>query len=62
MCQVREWWVIDVRSNQIVNCITTTGRPDPPSLAGMCDAEHLRLTETPTTEQLLSYKFYAERP
>ncbi len=56
-----EWFVIDTRSGQIVNCITTS-RPGAPSLNGFIDAEHLTVTRTPTAAQLRAYRYWGERP
>lgn len=56
-----EWFVIDTRSNSIVNCVTANVRPDG-VLARFTDAEHLRLDPNPPLEMLRRYRYWDERP
>lgn len=58
---MREWFVIDTRTNEIVNCITADKEPtlDP---ARWVHAERLRLDLHPTRAQLEGYRYWNERP
>lgn len=57
---MNEWWIIDTRTNEIVNCCTMRGGP--PDLGRWVDPEHLRTTLTPTQAQLEAYQYWSERP
>lgn len=56
-----EWFVVDNRTGQIVNCITTRSQY-PPSLDGWIDPHYLSVTRRPSREQLEGYRFWNERP
>lgn len=57
------WYVIDTRSNQIINAITTSG-PGEPEIDPKFweDAEHLRLDDNPPMSMLKNYRYWDERP
>lgn len=58
-----EWYVIDERTNTIVNCVTTSGTGAPTNaLRGFIDAEHLRLDPNPPLAMLQKYRYWNERP
>ena len=59
---MREFYVIDTRTNEIVNCVTTSGNVPTLDPKGWEDAEHLRLDEHPTMSQLQQYRYWNERP
>ncbi len=57
------YFVIDRRSNSIVNAMATTlPITDPTLLRGFTDAEHLYLDEHPPMAVLERYQYWSERP
>jgi len=56
----REWYVIDRRTNEIVNCITTGGPM--PSVERFTSAEFLYLDPNPPRHMLERYRYWNERP
>lgn len=58
----REFYVIDTRTNRIVNCITTSGEMPTLDPQRWMSAEHLRLDEHPTRSQLEAYEYWNGRP
>jgi hypothetical protein len=56
-----DWYVIDTRTNEIVNCISSQGGNEP-SLAGFTEPEHLRLDRNPPRKMLERYLYWSERP
>lgn len=57
-----EWYVVDKRTNEIINCITTSGpRPDD-ALTRFVNGEHLRLDANPPLSMLERYQYWNERP
>lgn len=52
---MRDWYIIDTRTNTIINCVTTL--KDEPQLEGWPHAEHLRLELNPTPDQLFNYQY-----
>lgn len=56
-----EWFVIDTRTNEIVNCITTD-RGGEPSLDGFEHPEHHRVDRHPPMAMLERYRYWNERP
>lgn len=57
------FFVVDTRSDQIVNCIETrTWRDAERCRRGMLEAEHLRIDENPSQAQLDAYPYWSERP
>lgn len=59
-----EWYVIDRRTGEIVNCITTSdGRVlTPDALKHFLDAPFLRLDQNPPRAVLERYRYWNERP
>lgn len=59
----KTFYVIDRRTNEIVNAVATT-RPitDPALIRGWVDAEHLYLDENPPLAVLERYRYWNERP
>lgn len=57
-----EWFVIDTRTNVIVNCIYTADDREPSLDFGWTEPEFLRVDKNPTREQRESYRFWYERP
>lgn len=53
------YYVVDVRTNSIVNTITTS---DVPYLEGWEDAAYLRLETDPSLSMLRAYPYWCERP
>jgi hypothetical protein len=51
-----EYFIIDNRTNKIVNCVTSS--IEPKNMFG----EDYYLTSEPTLEQLSNYQYYNERP
>jgi hypothetical protein len=56
-----EWYVIDRRTNEIINCITTDG-PRMPSVERFTEAEFLYLDPHPPMHMLQRYRYWNERP
>lgn len=57
------WYVIDTRSNQIINAITTSGASKPEiDPKHWKDPEHLRLDANPPMSMLENYRYWNERP
>jgi hypothetical protein len=61
------YYVIDSRSNRIVNAITTTRNLSDPTeaadaLRGFINPEHLRLDANPPQSMLERYQYWSERP
>lgn len=61
---MKEWYVVDLRTQRIVNCVTTRGGRDAALrvAAGMIDGEHLTVTDRPNLGQLKNYRYWNERP
>ena len=59
-----EWFVVDLRTQRIVNCVTTSNGRDAAQLLadGMINGEHLAVTDCPTCDQLKNYRYWNERP
>ena len=57
---MNDWWIIDTRTNRIVNCVHMRGGP--PDLNTWVEPEHLRATLTPSMAQLQNYRYWNERP
>lgn len=55
-----DWYVIDTRTNEIVNCVMAGERPKGVTDL-MEDKEFLHLTKFPTKQQLDAYRYYTER-
>jgi hypothetical protein len=53
------WYVIDTRSNEIVNAIEASTKP---GLDHFTDPEHLRLDANPPLAMLKRYRYWDERP
>jgi hypothetical protein len=55
------WYVIDTRSNEIINAIESRNKPtiDPER---WMSAEHLRLDPNPPLAMLKRYRYWDERP
>jgi hypothetical protein len=53
-----DYYVIDTRTQKIVNCVSSTREPDISDWPG---AEHIRLSTYPTDSQLADYQYYTER-
>lgn len=58
----REWFVIDTRINQIVNCVTTIRTPEEIQAQGIYKEPWFTFTEQPSPELLDGYQFFRERP
>lgn len=60
---VTEWYVIDTRTNEIVNCITSSDSNRVELVLGsFVDAEFLRLDPNPPRALLERYRYWNERP
>lgn len=55
------WYVIDTRSNEIINAIEADTKPEI-TPERWIDAEHLRLDANPPMAQLQRYRYWNERP
>jgi hypothetical protein len=55
------WYVIDTRTNEIVNAIEAHDEPGR-VIKHMLDAEHLRLDKNPPLSMLEKYRYWNERP
>jgi hypothetical protein len=55
------YYVIDTRSNRIINAVTTLRNPDD-VLRSFPDAKHLRLDADPPLSMLEKYQYWSERP
>lgn len=60
MGQETEWFVIDERSGEIVNCITVLGGAKP--TVSPYDAAPYRLDKNPPLTLLKRYRYWDERP
>ena len=54
------WYVIDTRTNEIINAIEADSEPGR-VIRSMLDAEHLRLDADPPLEMLKRYRYWDER-
>jgi hypothetical protein len=52
-----EWYVVSIRTNMIVNCITSRQGPEHILARTGYDPEHYRLTDSPTDQMLRDYEF-----
>lgn len=59
-----EWYVIDRRSGEIINCISVAGNSRAPTimLRSFVDHEHLYLDPSPPRATLERYRYWNERP
>ena len=59
----REWFIIDTRTDEIINCVTTNEGRDTAErvAANMVDGEHLRVDCHPLISQLQQYRYWNER-
>lgn len=58
-----DYFVIDTRTNEIVNCIESRTRKRADECRRtMVDSEHLRIDDNPPREMLERYEFWNERP
>jgi len=55
------WYVIDTRTNEIVNAVEADGEPGR-VIKTMLDADHLRLDANPPLAMLQRYRYWDERP
>jgi len=56
-----EWYVIDRRTGEIIDCITTMGSKMP-SVDHFINAEFLYLDPNPPLSKLRRYRYWDERP
>jgi hypothetical protein len=60
---VTTWYVIDTRTDEIINAITTTSGAKPDIDPKRWEsAEHLRLDANPPLSMLRNYRYWDERP
>lgn len=55
------WYIIDTRTNTIVNAVDTSDRREP-DLSGYRSAKYLILDPYPPARLLEAYKYWNERP
>jgi hypothetical protein len=58
---MREWWIIDRRTDRAVNVVSTS-KPQGPDVSVFLNGEHLYATLSPTDLQRRGYQYWGERP